>query len=169
VPLCGGGECARRVFVSSTTTSGRIGTTGGIAAADALCQQAATAVSLTGTYRAWLSDDTATPQRFTQSKAPYVLVDGTRVAASFPALLGGQLENAIRRTEAKTVLNDAKVWTGTTPSGSLTATSPCGNWNNASATQPTVTIGNTDQTSMAWTQSSTQSCADPAHLYCFEQ
>src|SRR5207248_2675590 len=55
---CTGSACVvmvnKRVFVTSVMYDGNLG---GLAGADAKCQARATAASLSGTYKAWLSDD----------------------------------------------------------------------------------------------------------------
>jgi hypothetical protein len=62
------GACAsppKRVFVSGSKWNGNLG---GLAGADAKCQQAADAAGLGGTFRAWISDDaTSASSRLTHS------------------------------------------------------------------------------------------------------
>jgi TolB-like protein len=72
------------VFVSSARYTGNLG---GVAGADAKCQQLAEAAGLPGTYKAWLSDKTSSPAAtFTRWNGPYVLVDGTKVASNWLGL-----------------------------------------------------------------------------------
>jgi hypothetical protein len=60
----------KRVFVSSQNGNGNMG---GLAGADATCQSEADAAQLTGTFKAWLSDSTASPAtRFTHNPGWYV-------------------------------------------------------------------------------------------------
>src|SRR4051794_29230703 len=71
-PACGGGTCT--VFLYTTLLSGDFG---GLANADGICQVAADDAGLGGTYKAWLSDNTASPStRFTRAAQPYVLPNG---------------------------------------------------------------------------------------------
>jgi hypothetical protein len=60
----------RFAFVSGTKFTGALG---GLIGADQQCAALAGAAGLSGTYRAWLSDDTGSPAtRFTPSTVPYV-------------------------------------------------------------------------------------------------
>ena len=93
-------RCVRQytVFVTSTSYDGNLG---GLAGADAKCQDQADAAGLTGTFKAWLSDAKGSPStRFTRSAgAPYVLVDGTVIADNYAGLTSGSLEHPINQTE----------------------------------------------------------------------
>ena len=77
-------EASSTVFVTSTRYNGNLG---GLAGADAICQERAEAAGLApGIYLAWLSVDSGsagTPlTRFVQSPGPYTLVDGTTIVAN---------------------------------------------------------------------------------------
>ena len=84
------------VFVTSTSFSGNIG---GVTGADAKCQIEADgqdSIVPTGTYFAWLSDGTQSPDtRFTKSSHPYVLADGTRIADDYADLTDGSILHPI--------------------------------------------------------------------------
>jgi len=87
----------KTIFVTSAVYSGNLG---GLAGADSDCQTLAAAANLTGTYKAWLSDGTATAAaRLTHSSGTYVLVDGTAVASGWTQLASGALLNPIDKTE----------------------------------------------------------------------
>jgi hypothetical protein len=91
----GGG--VRRVFVT------RISVTAVVAspeAPDALCQERASARSLGGRYRAFVSDEQlCAADRLTHFSGDYVLLDGTVVAHGWTSLLGSPLLHPIDLTE----------------------------------------------------------------------
>jgi hypothetical protein len=170
----------RRVFVSSETFTGNMG---GLAGADGNCQRLADAAALGGSYKAWLSDHSATPlTRFSRATVPYVLVDGSVVAVDFTELIGGSLRHAINRTEkggtppATTGCGAAgshMVWTDTREDGTLfSGGETCGEWTDVSVS------------SSAWGDATSQgnwslvcnggngpatACDSLNAIYCFEQ
>src|SRR4051812_50129369 len=90
--------------------------TGGLANADGICQVAADDAGLGGTYKAWLSDNTASPStRFTHATQPYVLPNGVQVAADWADLTDSRLDNPIVINPfGQTLLpgQEQSVWTG---------------------------------------------------------
>ncbi len=162
---CGaGGPC--RVFVTSAPFGGILG---GLTGADTICQNYADSASLRGTYKAWLSDSTASPStRFVQSTGPYELVDGTRIAANWTALTDGALRAPISLTETgNTIAAAALVWTYTKVDGSGgTLGEHCGNWTVATGSGFRGTAVYKDSN---WTQSGSAACNTGQHLYCFQQ
>jgi hypothetical protein len=167
--VCVQGTCtaANRVFVSSATFSANLGGNGG---ADMKCQSAATAASLGGTWKAWVSDSSSSPSaRFTQSSIGYRLLDGSLVAASWGALTGGALAHPIDLDETlKPFQNGSEVWTATSTNGTLSA-SGCNGFTTTAHTDPFVLEGLADNTSAGWTSMYDQFCDRTAHVYCFEQ
>ncbi len=174
---CFGGQCNKRVFVTSTLQPSNLG---GLAGADAVCQQLADSAGLGGTYRAWLSDATGSPStRFTQSSSPYVLVDGTRVADNWAGLVSGTLRHAISLTEKKTTPPTATagllcctsgtfVWSNTTAQGALyTSAASCGNWGASGGTGSA--FGMTDTVNTWSFGCSGADCTAQAAIYCVEQ
>lgn len=175
----GGGDAAsgatgKRVFLTSSTSNAAFGS---VDAADGLCQQLADAAGLGGTYKAWLSDDTASstpPVRFKQSTAaPYVRVDGAKVAKDFASIVGtgASLQHPINVTEKSDVVTGAWVWTNTTADGSYaSSTSTCMHWASTSDGTAGPFIGYADEVGPFWTQKDYKPCStDGGHLYCFEQ
>jgi hypothetical protein len=167
-PACGtGAPC--RVFVTSTTHKGDFG---GLIAADAICQQRAQAANLPGTYKAWLSDTTTSPDtRFVKSPGPYHLVNGTKVADNYADLTDHSLAAVIDRTElGQAVSAPFEVWTFTDSDGSdgsdIAGTDHCGNW---TATSGEGHFGMTITTSHNWTNWNSELCSKSHHLYCFQQ
>jgi hypothetical protein len=162
---CGaGGPC--RVFVTSTEYGGILG---GLLGADAICQQLADGRKLGGTYKAWLSDSTASPStRFVRSTGPYQLVDGTRIAANWTSLTDGSLRVPINLTESKnTVTGSDLVWTHTLVDGTAAPSDEhCGEWKVATGSGGRGTAAYADSN---WTQSGSAACNTGQHLYCFQQ
>jgi hypothetical protein len=73
------------------------------------------AAGLPGTYQAWLSDSTGSPNtRFVRSTGPYRLVNGHTIAANFADLTDGILAAPISVTETLGgVGGGATTWTHT--------------------------------------------------------
>jgi hypothetical protein len=112
-------DCTRKVFVSSETYTGMMRQIDpwlwGLDAADAKCQRLATAAGLVGTYKAWLSNGSASPaSRFVRSIYPYVRVDGVMIASNWDDLVDGVLNNPINKTETGVppTSQTQGVWTG---------------------------------------------------------
>ena len=162
---CGeGGPC--RVFVTENVSGGNLG---GLAGADGICQQTADAKNFRGTYKAWLSDSTASPStRFVRSTGPYVLLDGTKIAGSWTALTDGLLRAPINITEIRdTVADAAFVWTNTLADGTAApGDDHCGNWMAAAVNGGRGAHGSRDA---PWTASGSSPCSTGQHLYCFQQ
>ena len=82
----------KTVFVTSESFNGNLG---GLAGADAICQAEAdgpASIVPSGTYLAWLSDGTDSPDtRFTRSAHPYTLPDGTKIAEDFSDMTDGSI------------------------------------------------------------------------------
>jgi uncharacterized protein DUF1554 len=166
----GAGGCAepspvKRVFVTSAAFQGNLG---GVAQADVICQEAADAACLGGSWLAWLSDNLVSAQQHLgNANGPWYLVDGmTLVAQSKQTLLNSTLSHAIDKDPTLTVIA-AAVWTGTYQNGAPTGFD-CTSWttNNAG---PNGTIGQSNFASQQWTNQVGSSCDQLAHLYCFEQ
>ena len=176
---CVGGACtaptARTIFVTSKTFTGNLG---GLDGADATCQTAATTAGLSGTYKAWLSDDAMTASgRLAHSTAPYVLPDGqTVVASGFAQLVSGTIAHAINMTELKTAPPTSgatcgidTVWTSTGPSGNEAfAHEDCNGWGSTAGGSFGGT-GLTTATNTSWTDAAACGGSNTASLYCVEQ
>ena len=122
-----------------------------------------------GTYKAWLSDSTASPStRFVQSTGPYRLVDGTQIAANWTSLTDGSLRAPIDLTETEnTVTGSELVWTYTKVDGTAgTSGDHCGNWGSPTGYGGRGTATFKDSN---WTQSGSAACNTGQHLYCFQQ
>ncbi|MBI2020275.1 prepilin-type N-terminal cleavage/methylation domain-containing protein [Candidatus Daviesbacteria bacterium] len=171
-PPPGGGGNPKRVFVTSTTSNGNLG---GLAGADTTCNTRASSEGLGGTWVAWLSTTTvAASSRVNQTGAPYELVNGTDIADDWTDLTTlhdgtNYLKAAININESGTTVT-ANVWTNTTVTGGIPATSAdCSGW-----TSPDSAVtgkgGTTTSTTATWTAAgSTPTCNNSYRLYCFEQ
>ncbi len=160
------------VFVTNAEFTGALG---GLSGADAKCQAAAfnAGPSLTGTYKAWLSDTSDSPStRFVQATVPYKLVDGTVIANNWADLIDGTLLAAINVDEnGDPGSNGVAVWTATETDGTLisgaTTALTCDNW---TLTTAQADGGRRDFSSFAWTDAGApNACTGLDHLYCFEQ
>ena len=167
--LCEGGVC-KRVFVSSQPSSSGANL-GGLTGADALCQSVANTNQLGGTWKAWLSDPTTSAAaRLTHAAVPYVLLDGSTVAADWTALTSGTLAHTINVSEDGTVHTAIlEVWTATTSGGAYSGRS-CSAWTSNAPGATTADVGLSSQTNGDWTNRYQQYCdRTNVHLYCFEQ
>lgn len=169
---CTNGVCDKVVFV---TKAGYGTAFGGFAAADKICTDAAKAAGLPGTaYKAWVSAGNVGPGATftTLSTVPYVLPDGTQVAANF-AGLNGTLKHAIDQTELKAPVGaNTFVMTNANPDGTLYSSSnDCGNWN-LDSTPYKFAYGSANVTTTQWSVSSAVFDCTTAltyHFYCFQQ
>lgn len=167
--FCRGSACVRgkRIFVTSTTTSGGFG---GLIAGDSLCQGRAQAAGLAGTYKAWLSASTANARdRITQSTAPYFKRLGqvnTVIANNFTELTSNGTIRNINANETG-AMQGGFVWTGTNNSGGSSAPN-CSDWTASSSVSGRFgTIG--ANTIPSWTDDGSGPCSFPRALYCIEQ
>lgn len=174
----------KRVFVTSDAYSGNLG---GLAGADAICQDLATGASLDGVYKAWLSSTTTSAaSRLTHVFVPYVLVNGVVVADGWDGLTSGTLLVPINVNEKggpPPILaspcggtSESVVWTSTATSGALGTTqgATCDDWASSGPTSGAI-LGYADRTDSAWTDGcalqgeDSTICSSNAALYCIEQ
>ena len=160
----------RIVFITSNSYTGNMG---GLDGADSICNQLASAAQLTGTYKAWLSDDTSSPAgRFTHY-GQFVLVDGDPVANDWEDLTDGTIMNPINIDENGNNFPEEYfyVWSNTDSDGSVyETTSICLNWTTDSPDErgrgayPALT-------DYRWTRPTyTNNCGNTIfRIYCFEQ
>jgi hypothetical protein len=182
----------KHVFITSQTYDGwQVGTDASppSAYADSECQRLANNAQLSGTYKAWLSDDSSSPSaRFTQNAGPYVLVGGATLVACGWSGLGAlvhpidTMENGQKVTNSNacsggTNMLGQSVWTGTTSSGARVNSgsgpqsgyADCQNWTTNAGSWLGV-YGCTSFTGDGWTQQTAyMPCNHLNSLYCFEQ
>ena len=151
----------KRAFQTSSTYDGNLG---GVAGADQKCQDAADAVPLGGTWKAWLRTsvyDIRTAS--TQNDGPYVMVDGTVVANNWTDLVDGSIDAPMQITELSAVATGLNPWTGQT-----TGTNYCTDWTTNSS-GVTGRVGSPTSTAAAWESNTTSNCNIARPLLCFEQ
>jgi hypothetical protein len=165
-----GGACvaARRVFVSAAMTTGNVG---GLAGADALCNQYATAAQLGGTWMAFLADDQGAPAaRFMLASVPYAMLDGTVIASNGMGLLGYSLEHEIDLDECAQMRATAEVWTGIDDPGETVGESVCSDFTSSDVNAIYSPVGLTNHADSGWFQQYLQFCnRTNVRLYCVEQ
>ena len=168
-------KCPMLVFVTSEVWTGNLG---GIAGADAKCQQAANNSDLTKgrIFRAWISDAYTWPEkRFIHSSTPYITTcpETKRVADNWTDLVDGSAIGVKQFCSEFGVPLTGFVWTYTNifgyPYGDGES---CWNWSRDSQDgigtggffDPDVTVGE-----YMWTQLNWLNCDQAERLLCFEQ
>jgi hypothetical protein len=148
---------------------------GGLSGADAVCNSRASGAGLSGTFKAWLSDSSASPStRFTRSSKGYALIDGTMIADDWDDLTDGPLATPITTTE-NGVVDPTPRSTATSTDADGTGLAPeanayCLDWTSDSGTPNATQVrGRTNVTDSTWTNSNTAGCGNTIRLYCFEQ
>lgn len=167
--LCVDAGCAdtRRVFLSSTQSTAALG---GPTGADQRCQSLAIDAGLNGTWRAWISGNSTSPnERFVKSMAAaYRLLDGTIIAVHWNDLTDGTLAHAVDLDERGARIVGSEVWTGTRATGESGGQKCAGfTASNGEAARVGVSSFFADA---GWTEIYLQFCdrTDP-RVYCFEQ
>ena len=141
----------------------------GLEGADAACNTAAAKGGQTGTWTAWLSDQTNdAADRILDGGVPYKLLEGTIVANNKADLLDGTLDNPILIDESGNTVNAAfEVWTATAADGINPGAGACTQWTvNDVAIRGQ--IGRADATDTTWTDvGGGNTCDVYNRLYCF--
>ena len=162
----------KTVFVTSAKFTGNLG---GLAGADDKCQAEAdgpASIVPSGTYLAWLSDGTDSPDtRFTKSAHPYMLLDGTKIAENYTDLTDGSILHAINIDRTGKSLPFVRFWTGTNSDGTTVGYQlTCDGWTADPLTKFHGMAGRTNLTSRIWsTRIARISCARIYRLVCFQQ
>ena len=159
------------VFVTSQTYTGNLG---GLAGADAKCQERADVAGWSGTFKAWLSDGTASVfDRFDRDydDIPFVRTDGAMIANGWGDLTDGTLLVAIKRDESGNERGNT-AWTNTNTGGRRSSTSDCNEWTSA-ATNFFSRTGEVTAIDSLWTRDPDPfgrwPCINENSLYCFQQ
>ena len=162
----------KTVFVTSDTYYSNLG---GLTGADEKCQMEADAsVSIipSGTYKAWLSDGTNSPDtRFTKSSHPYVLPDGTRIADDYKDLTDGDIQNIINIDSTGKTVGPNYFWSSTDFDGTSEqyfVTCEGWTWTKTSPVSHSM-LGKTNQKSTLWTAFAREKCRKHYRLACFQQ
>lgn len=156
---------APMVFVTSGQYTGDWG---GVAGADAICQAAGSAGSVTGplgaTWVAWISDSTS-DARDRVADSPYYTTNGTFVVSGMSDLTDGSIAVPIDRDENGNQVTSA-VWTGTRVDGTAHSWH-CGDW---TGTDPAGgRNGYNGESDASWTEHAAWVCGSTWHIYCFQQ
>ena len=163
----GGGT--KRIFVTSTAYTGDLKTQGsagtGLQGGDTLCQTAATAASLGGTWKAWLSTSTTDASTRISDVGPWYQLDGSKTFESKAALTQAALAFVDINEHGQADGNSGH-WTGTLPSGSP-ASDNCTDWSSAGSSVHGE-AGGVDSLDM-WSGGYIDSCGTKNRLVCFEQ
>ncbi|MCE9580484.1 MAG: hypothetical protein K8W52_45615 [Deltaproteobacteria bacterium] len=153
------------MFVTSTVHTANLG---GLDGADAICSQRAAAAGLHGTFRAFLSSSTVNAIDRLENAPGWVRPDGKPFARSAADVAAGHILYPPRLDEnGATVALGEQVRTGSNGDGS-TAGPWCGDWVGDS---PNGTcVGSHPESALRFANDSRGSltCADQAHLYCFQ-
>lgn len=158
-PLPGG---TKRIFATKGQQSGNLG---GLSGADSTCQSAATGAKLGGTWKAWLSDSSASAPSRMSPASKYVLVDGKTVVFNGP--IGGMPLHDLDMDETGVVDNRGLVWTGTTVNGASTGHN-CSDWHSA-GTDGTAGLAYSAEIKRWGDDGTATACNLNGRLYCVEQ
>jgi autotransporter adhesin len=162
----------KTVFVTSAKFKGNLG---GLAGADDKCQAEAdgpASIVPSGTYLAWLSDGTDSPDtRFTKSAHPYMLLDGTKIAENYTDLTDGSILHAINiDSTGKALLGVQQFWTGTKADGTTSQNLvTCDGWTSPPGAGFRGRVGSIVKTSTSWSAEFMRSCDRSLRLACFQQ
>jgi hypothetical protein len=155
-------------FAFVTSTSVVPGALGGLAQADQLCQQRATAGGLPGRYVAWLSTSTTSAVSRVSGARGWIRPDGREFADSIQGLLLGKMFSPLRVDELGRDVTanggDPLVLTGTQITGMLSAYGDCASWTDPAGTTEG---GVASAEGESFTQDNSFDCATPRPLYCF--
>jgi hypothetical protein len=148
-------------FVTSTTVIPSL--LFGFEGADLVCNQAAAAGHVPGTYVAWLStSDTNAVDRIAGSEG-WQRPDHMPVADLATDVATGHLLFPIRLDELGHDVGETTVATGTDPSGHLVPNLACADWRGSGQYE----MGAPDAELAVWTYSNTLNCGAMSRLYCF--
>lgn len=170
-------ECVREhrlVFVSSQMYKGNlepaIESFTGLDLADAHCQFLALVAGHSGTFRAWLSDETKSPSnRFgvpANFSGIYELPNGILVAQGWQDLTDGTLEHAIDIDEKGQTIEPSAVWTNTATSG-VGVVNHCLGWTSNDFDEHGM-VGSTQAINKTWTSVDSITCSAQGRLYCIQ-
>lgn len=162
-PVPSGGNM---IFKSSRTYTGNLG---GLAGADAECQELAVAAGLPGTWKAMLSD--ATESARSRISFMTFLRNGSKninvvALSSFSLWMSGRINSTIILDERDQPAS-GDVWTGSSQAGVALAGGNCNNWSSDSA-ELVGGVGRGEDLAQ-WLQHSDAACSEQRHLYCIDQ
>ena len=163
----------KTVFVTKSSFPSDMG---GLAGADAKCQAEAddpASIVPAGTYMAWLSDGTDSPDnRFKKSSHPYVLPDGTKVAEDYSDLTDGTIQHPLNIDATGAPIGFKDYWTGTYHDGTtLRDNETCYGWGADLPGRAWGMMGRSIEKSTSWTSFRSPRCRNSGThpLACFQQ
>jgi hypothetical protein len=154
-----------RVFITTATMTGAFG---GLAAADAMCRDAAIGAGLPGTFVAWLSTSTSNIADRLAGSRGWLRTDNVPVLDSLDALaMKFEIFAPIDHDASgvRVPFANLAVWTGTDSIGRVFGGGTCNDWASTAVTGETGELSAGD---FVFTEQGSLSCANDAHLYCFE-
>ncbi len=151
------------VFVTSNTTTGVLAAPA-VQTADKLCNDAATAAGLPGTFVAWISTSQVNAIDRLAGSRGWVRTDRVPVVDLPADLVAGKMLNPISVDEHGVAVDpQTDVWTGTGGDGRLAAT--CNDWSSSGGNSQFGAAGNGYP---FYTSLGTNLCSTPGSLFCFE-
>ncbi len=152
-------------FVTSTTRM--MGDIGGLAGADVICNSAATAAGLPGTYVAWLSTSTVDAIDRLGTASGWLRTDYRPLAQNVADLLASDLRYPLNIDENGVRVSDAGIVpTATEANGTLSGTETCADWTDSTASRRPIG-GSMDSGGERWTRGFLMNCDMVVRIYCF--
>ncbi len=158
------GPSQKRVFVTSTTYAGAIGS---VQAADDDCQKSAVAAGFSGRFTAWISDGTTNAFDRTGDVGPWYTTHGDLAFSQKSDLRDGSPATDLLDEHGNAAAAEG-AWSGTGTTGAATD-HDCEGWTNASAAA-TGSTGSALGLDTSWGGDDTPApCDGKAALICFQQ
>lgn len=156
-----------RIFVSKTTTDGKIGV-GSISQADSLCAQDENRPA-TGTYSALIADSANRVALPLSQRKDWVLVAKRTYTRPDGTVIGTTGTNAVLTFPLSAAISaeNLPVWTGI-GGGAWTSGLSCGNWAKSDSAVSGL-FGYSDRVTGEALSGGSSSCETARHLYCVEQ
>jgi hypothetical protein len=157
----------RAAFISASAWD----PSGGVSAADALCQEEANLSGVLGEFRAFLATTTSSATgRFDLTMMPWSRTDGVPLVDDPVDVSLGLLSALTVQADGRTHAGHASVWTGVLrdPSGLGTLDSTCMDWTTSSSTSM-ASVGAASLTTGEWFDDlDPVRCNERHRLYCFQ-
>lgn len=153
---------ALKIFASVTTYTGAFG---GVAAADAVCQNEAVTYGHAGIYKAAIADSTNSLSSRLTLSYPIVNLQGN-VVFSTSMMNQAREENVMLANGANMVGYPFTVWMGVN-AGGVTASNHCSNWSSTSGTGQEMSVWSGFGT--LWPNSDVRPCSELNRLLCLQQ